>query len=294
MELLFNTIPAPSNHSLEEHLMSQPVRFAINRMSAPRMSFADFCAMSRRLGVQAIEIRNDLAGAELLNGAPAKEIGAAAAAQGLVIRSINALQRFEQWGSERETEARELVRYAVDCGAQALVLCPTNSRRDERSPEQRHADLVQALKQLQPMLADSGLTGLVEPLGFEECAVRRKSQAVRAIQEVGGSGTFKLVHDTFHHHLAGEGLFFPELTGLIHVSGVEEQALDVSHMRDGHRVLVGAADRLGNIAQIRKLLADGYAGYVSYEPFAEEIAAAANIEAQLATSMAHIAQAVAA
>jgi 2-keto-myo-inositol isomerase len=272
--------------------MSQPIRFAINRMSAPRISFADFCSLSQRLGVHAIEIRNDLAGVELLNGAPAKEIGAAAAAHGLVIRSINALQRFEQWNSEREAEARDLVRYAVDCGAQALVLCPTNSRRDERSIDKRHADLVQALRALQPLLADNGLTGLVEPLGFEECAVRRKSQAVRAIEEVAGQGTFKLVHDTFHHHLAGEGLFFPDHTGLIHISGVEDTALDASQMRDGHRVLVGTADRLGNIAQLRKLLAAGYAGYVSYEPFAEEIAAAADIETRLAASMEHLRDAI--
>jgi 2-keto-myo-inositol isomerase len=268
--------------------MSQPIRFAINRMSAPRIAFAEFAAMSRRLGVQAIEIRNDLAGVELLTGAPAKEIGAIASAQGLVIRSINALQRFEQWNSERETEARDLVRYAVGCGAQALVLCPTNSLRDARSPDQRHADLVHALKQLQPLLADNGLIGLVEPLGFEECAVRRKSQAVRAIQEIGDKGTLKLVHDTFHHHLAGEGLFFPELTGLIHISGVEDKALNASQMRDSHRVLVGTSDRLGNIAQLRRLLATGYAGYVSYEPFAEEIAAAADIESQLGASMAHL------
>jgi 2-keto-myo-inositol isomerase len=272
--------------------MSQPIRFAINRMSAPRISFADFAAMSRRLGVQAIEIRNDLAGVELLNGMPAKEVGSIAAAHGLVIRSINALQRFEQWDATRAAEARDLVRYAVDCGAQALVLCPTNSHRDARSPEQRHSDLVHALQQLQPLLANNGLTGLVEPLGFEECAVRRKSQAVRAIEEIGDKGTLKLVHDTFHHHLAGEGLFFPERTGLIHVSGVEDTALDASQMRDGHRVLVGAADRLGNIAQLRKLLAAGYAGYVSYEPFAEEIAAAADIEARLAASMKHLADAL--
>lgn len=272
--------------------MSPTIRFAINRISAPRIPFADFAAMARRLGVEAIEIRNDLAGVELVDGTPATEVAAAAGAQGLKLRSINALQRFEQFDDTRLAEARALVRYAVESGTEALVLCPTNSRSDARTPVQRHDDLVHALRQLKPLLEGHGLTGLVEPLGFEECAVRRKSQAVRAFEEVNAGATFRLVHDTFHHHLAGEDLFFPQWTGLVHISGVEDKALAATQMRDGHRVLVGSADRLGNVAQLRTLLAAGYAGYASFEPFADEIAAAPDIEARLAASMAFLQDAV--
>ncbi|MDR7377553.1 2-keto-myo-inositol isomerase [Rhodoferax ferrireducens] len=274
--------------------MSRSIPFSINRISAPRIPFADFAALVKRLGVQAIEIRNDLPEAEMVNGAKAADIGAAAKAQGLTIRSINALQRFEQFDAKRLHEAQEMIAYAVACGAEALVLCPTNDLRDKRTPDQRHLDLVHALTQLKPLLDAAGLVGLVEPLGFEECAVRRKSQAVRAIREINGANTFKLVHDTFHHHLAGEGLFFPELTGLIHISGVEDTAITPAQMRDSHRVLVGAADRLGNATQLNTLLNAGYTGYVSFEPFAEEIAAAKDIEQQLASSMAYLTQAVAA
>ena len=268
--------------------MDNPIRFAINRISAPKISFADFAAMSQRLGVEAVEIRNDLPGVELTDGTPAGQVGAAAAGHGLALRSINALQRFEQFDAAREAEAVALAKYAVESGTQSLVLCPTNDLKDARSPGQRHADLVNALRKLQPILADHGLTGLVEPLGFEECAVRRKSQAVRAFEEIGATDTFRLVHDTFHHHLAGEGLFFPEWTGLVHISGVDDKAVGVSDMRDGHRVLVGSADRLRNIAQLRTLRAAGYAGYASFEPFAAEIAAAKDIERQLAASMAFL------
>jgi 2-keto-myo-inositol isomerase len=273
--------------------MTQRIHFSINRISAPRIGFAEFAALTRRLGVQAIEIRNDLAGVEMVDGTPGKDIGAIAEAHGLVIRSINALQRFEQFDETRAAEARDMIAYAVACGAEALVLCPTNSLRDARTPEQRHTDLVHALTQLKPLLDEAGLVGLIEPLGFEECAVRRKSQAVRAIKEVGDSSTFRLVHDTFHHHLAGEGLFFPEFTGLIHISGVEDTTLTASQMRDGHRVLVGAADRLGNAAQLATLFKAGYKGYASFEPFAEEIAAATDIEQRLAASMAWLQSAVA-
>jgi 2-keto-myo-inositol isomerase len=103
---------------------------------------------------------------------------------------------------------------------------------------------------------------------------------------------FKLVHDTFHHHLADEGLFFPEWTGLVHISGVDDKAVSVADMRDGHRVLVGSADRLGNVPQLRTLLAAGYAGFASFEPFAAEIAAAKDIEKRLASSMAYLQDAV--
>jgi 2-keto-myo-inositol isomerase len=89
-------------------------------------------------------------------------------------------------------------------------------------------------------------------------------------------------------------LFFPAWTGLVHISGVEDAAVPVSDMRDSHRVLVGGEDRLGNIPQLRTLLDAGYTGFVSYEPFAEEIAAATDIEARLASSMAHLQAGVAA
>lgn len=269
-----------------------PVSFALNRMCAPRMPLDAFAAMARRLGVGAIEIRNDLAQVEIEDGTPALQVGAIAREHGLVIRSINALQRFDQFDAARGAEARSLMAYAADCGAQAVVLCPTNSLRDSRTAAQRQDDLVDALGRLAPMLTDHGLTGLVEPLGFPECAVRRKSQAVQALDALGRPACLGLVHDTFHHHLAGEDLIFPELTGLVHVSGVEDAALAAHAMRDGHRVLVGAADRLGNAAQLARLRGAGYPGLVSFEPFADEIALADDIEDRLAASMRHLQAAV--
>ena len=109
----------------------------------------------------------------------------------------------------------------------------------------------------------------MEPLGFEACSLRRKSEAAEAIDAAGGD--FRLVHDTFHHFLAGEDTIFPELTGLVHISGVDDSHVAVGDMRDPHRVLVGPADRVGNVEQIRALAAGGYRGLLSFEPFAEEL-----------------------
>ena len=79
------------------------------------------------------------------------------------------------------------------------------------------------------------------------------------------------MHDTFHHHLAGEAATFPRLTGLVHISGVVDPDVAVDEMRDSHRVLVTTRDRVGNLEQIRALLADGYDGIFSFEPFAAEV-----------------------
>lgn len=113
--------------------------------------------------------------------------------------------------------------------------------------------------------------GLVEPLGFEICSQRSKKEVVDAIHAVDGVNTFRMVHDTFHHHLAGEGQFFPELTGLVHISGVADEGVAVSDMRDPHRVFVDASDKLGNVNQINTLLQQGYNGYFSFELFSSEV-----------------------
>ena len=274
--------------------MPSTLRFAINRICAQRWPLPSFAAMVQRLGVDTIELRNDLHGVETRDGTPPTEIAAVVSAHGLMIRSINALQRFDQFDTAREKEAADLLQFAAACGAQAIVLCPTNSRQDRRSATQRHDDLMHALSCLLPMLQAHGVLGLIEPLGFTECALRRKSQAVRAMQELGCAAELALVHDSFHHHLAGDDTLFPACTGLVHISGVDDPVVSVAAMRDSHRVLVGPQDRLGNYGQLRALLDAGYDGIVSFEPFANTITAAQDIELRLARSMDYLSAAVAA
>jgi len=57
---------------------------------------------------------------------------------------------------------------------------------------------------------------------------------------------------------------------------------------------VGPADRLGSVAQLCRLQAGGYDGLVSFEPFADDIIMASDIEPRLAASMAYLSAAVAA
>ncbi len=251
--------------------ISHPI-FAINHIAAPNMTPGEFFQLAKSLGLSDVEIRNDLDGNAIIDGTPAAEVRAAAAEAGVRIATINALQRFNEWTPEREREAIELADYARDVGASALVLVPVNAGSGQADGE-RQANLRTALTALKPILEQRGLMGFVEPLGFEICSLRSKREAVAAIKAIGGEGRFKLVHDTFHHHLAGEPELFPAMTGLVHISGVTDPDVTVSDMRDPHRVLVDADDRLGNIGQMRALLDQGYKGLFSFEPFAPEVQA---------------------
>jgi 2-keto-myo-inositol isomerase len=268
--------------------MANPITFALNHIVSPHRDFADFARLTRDLGITSVEIRNDLQGVEIADGTPAEDVKAAADAAGVEILSINALQRFNDWNPTRELEAVALARYAAACGAKALVLCPVNSVDDRRSGPQRVDDLRQSLQALRPILRDHGLTGLVEPLGFEESSLRLKRVAVDAIDATEGADTFKVLHDTFHHYLAGESEIFPERTGLVHISGVEDRSLAHNDIRDRHRILVGEADLLGNVAQVKALRQGGYTGPFSFEPFADEVHAMADVAGALRQSMALI------
>jgi 2-keto-myo-inositol isomerase len=263
------------------HLLS----YAINHMVAPRKSFAELVAIARSLELDAVEIRNDLPGTAILDGTDAAQIRDQAEAGGVRILSINALQRFNEWNAEREIEARSLARYAHDCGAAMLVLCPVNDVSYRLAESERLKGLRDALGALAPILGDAGIMGLVEPLGFQESSLRLKSEAVEAIEDQGQVDRFRIVHDTFHHYLSGEPHLLSDWTGMVHLSGVDDQGLPLSVLRDANRGLVGPDDRLGNVAQICALLAGGYGGPFSFEPFAKSVHASHDITGALESSI---------
>lgn len=272
--------------------MTAAPAFALNHIAAPGRNFAGFAALARELGVTEVEIRNDLPGVALQDGTPAAEVRAAAGAAGVTILSINALQKFNVWNDERAAEAEALAGYAQQAGAAALVLCPLNDRADRRDEAARDRDLRTALEALAPILAAHRLTGLVEPLGFAESSLRLKRTAIDAIDATGHADIFAVLHDTFHHTLAGEVEFFPTRTGLVHISGVEDRSLPYDGIRDAHRVLVGEADLMDNLGQLRRLLRGGYSGPVSFEPFSAEIHALPDIAGALRSSMGFVTQAL--
>lgn len=255
---------------------------ALNHMTVARMGFVQMLDAAAALGCAGVEVRNDLP-QPLFDGLDPGVAGQMARDRSLRILALAEVKRFNDWSEAKAAEALALMKIAVACGAEAVSLIPRNDNLGMGNGE-RQANLRVALRALKPMLEDHGLVGLVEPLGFEICALRYKAEAVEAIEALGATGRFKLVHDTFHHHLAHGGPIFAGHTGIIHISGVTDPALAVGEMGDQHRVLVDAADRLGNVAQIVALEAAGYAGAISFECFAPQVHALADPVAAIGAS----------
>jgi 2-keto-myo-inositol isomerase len=186
--------------------------------------------------------------------------------------TINALSRFED---ERALDTnllklKGLIAQAKRIDCSQIVLCPLNEAGDPRGPGQRADQLVTVLNAFGPLFAEAKMTGLIEPLGFSVSALRTKEKALAGISQCDYPGSYKLLHDTFHHYLGEEEDFFPEETALVHVSGVLPGKAR-SAITDSDRVLVTSDDILDNRGQLATLLKGGYTGPFSYEPFSQEV-----------------------
>ena len=268
---------------------SQP-KFALNHMTAPRLSCREFIDLAATLGCEGIELRNDLADknlsdADFFDGGDPKAVGDYARSKGLRLLGLSEAYGFNAWSDTMRAKVQMLIDQAKAAGAESISLIPRNDAPKYASDDERLGALREGLLAIKPMLEKADMVALVEPLGFLSSSLRSKQEAVDAIKAVGGEGRFKLVHDTFHHHLAGGGPLFPEGTGVVHISGVVDPSLKVEDMADNHRILVDANDRLGNVEQIRDLLNAGYSGAFSFEPFSPEVHALAEPKSAHETSI---------
>lgn len=269
--------------------MSKTPAFALNHITAPRFKSREFIDLAARLGCVGVELRNDLADKRLcerafFDGENPKEVGNYARSQGLRLLGLSEVYAFNRWSDEIKAKVERLVSEAQASGAESISLIPSNDGRRE-SDGTRLDGFRDALSRILSILEGTKLIALVEPLGFITSSLRRKREAIAVIEEVGGKDRYRLVHDTFHHHLAGETDFFPEWTGIVHISGVVDPALSLEEMRDEHRILVDDRDRLGNVAQIVKLAAAGYKGAYSYECFAPSIHKSSTLQPDLTASL---------
>lgn len=242
--------------------------FALNHMTVPRLSYVELLDLAAKLGCVGVEVRNDIE-RPLFDGVDASEAGKIAVGKGMRLVGLSQVYPFNTWSESVAADVAGLIETAKAAGAETISLIPRNDGKGACNGE-RQAHLRIALKKILPMLQQADMVALVEPLGFLTSSLRSKVEAVETIESVGGSGWFKLVHDTFHHHLADGGPIFPEQTGIVHISAVIDPGLSITDMRDEHRVLVDARDRLGNVDQIAALLAAGYRGPISYECFSPE------------------------
>ena len=252
-------------------------RISLNRIIYPKLKLEDFFKFTKDLGLDKIELRNDLPGGKIIDGYTPGQLKELSKKYGVEILTINALQKFNLSAILPQTikELKKLINLSLSIGCNAIVLCPNNDINDKRGSEEIFEETVKALKSFGPLFQDSGMQGYLEPLGFEECSLRSIVIAMKAIQE-SNYPVYKIVHDTFHHHIGPdtfdtiENDYDISYTGLVHVSGVECN-IPVDEYRDNHRILVTAQDRLQTKEQITLLLKLGYAGNISFEPFSKTI-----------------------
>lgn len=264
------------------------LKFALNHMVNPRWSAEELIKTAAEMGIEAVELRNDVGDNSISDIATAKRAGEQARELGIEVLSINALYPFNIWNAERQAQAETLAEWASAAGSHGLVLCPLVDADYAASDEERQASLEEALMALDKILAPYDLKGFVEPLGFSISSLRFKADAVATIKALNLESRFSLVHDTFHHKGAGETELFAEQTGLVHISGLEDTDVTLDEMLDSHRVLVSQDDRLANVEQLKRLLDGGYNGYVSFEPFAESVHQHPDTVAALRESMAFV------
>jgi len=252
-------------------------KISLNRILLPRVSLEEFFKLNADLELNKIELRNDLPGIGIIAPYSPEQVKGLSEKYNIKILTINALQKFNMGAVLPEVlaELNELIRLSVAIDCEAIVLVPTNDTNDKRDSDVIMQETVTALKAFGPLFEDNGIWGYVEPLGFEECSLRSKVVALQAIQESGFSN-YKIVHDTFHHHLGPDtddrlkNDYDISHTGLVHVSGVESQIAS-NQYRDEHRILITDGDRLKNREQLELLINLGYKGDISFEPFAKDV-----------------------
>lgn len=257
--------------------MMERSRFSLNRIIYPDLNLEDFFKFTADLGLNKVELRNDLPGKGVIDTYSPEEIKDLLKKYGLEILTINALQKFNLGVVLQQAikELKELINLSLSIGCKAIVLCPNNDINDLRNSKEIFKETIGALKSFAPLFEESNLLGYVEPLGFKESSLSSLVTAMNAIKEA-GCPNYKIVHDTFHHYIGPDTFDIIEdkynlsYTGLVHISGVES-VIPTEQYRDNHRILVSVQDRLKSKEQIELLIKLGYNGDISLEPFAKEV-----------------------
>jgi 2-keto-myo-inositol isomerase len=252
-------------------------RFALNRIACPSLGLADFFKLARELGLNKVELRNDLADARVTDSLAPAAAARVAADVGVEVLTINALQKFnvKALAAPVAENLKGLIEAAAGLKCPAIVFCPNNDTADRRDAATKRAETVAALAALGPLLAAAGVVGYVEPLGFAESSLSSVVVAQACVRE-SGQGCYRILFDTFHHFLGPDQVedigtrYAVRNTALIHASGVEA-AVPRDQTRDQHRVLVGEADRTGCREHVRVHVQFGYAGPISLEPFSPAV-----------------------
>ncbi len=258
-----------------------PLEFALNHMSVPQTSWRELIHLARQIGCNGVELRTDLD--EPIFGSDTPEnVGRTVKENGLRIHALAEVARFNDATPDVLETAGILAEQAQRSDTAAIVLIPRigGDRATDHS-------LCRALDRIGSILEKKGIRGLIEPIGFAGSSLRDFDQMRRAIDATHGYARFGLVHDTFHHFLAGGGPVTARYVDMVHVSGVTVSKPN-EEISDADRIFVDAADRLGTVGQIAELVRDGYRGPVSMEAFSPQVQTLPDPAAALGASFSYI------
>ena len=264
-------------------LRNDSIEFGLNQVTAPAMACDAFVRFAAAHGVRSIELRNDL-GRQLFDGAPGADTKILCESLGVQISALAEVYGFNALSADIEQQTINLAKAARSVGAEAIVLIPRKGGQAVSFDE-----LCTSLDRLGDLLVNEGIRGLIEPLGYSDSTLREFAVARRAIDQTHGPARFGIVHDTFHHALAGGGDVSSEYVSLIHVSGVTRKA-QRHELQDADRGLPDASDTLGTIEQIAALRAGGCTAPVSFECFAPSVQQDAKLGLKLKKSMNFVAE----
>lgn len=269
-------------------------RFCINRKIAPGLSIEEFFQVVKKCGLNKVEMRNDMPSGKILDDLTVEQFNVLVKKYDIEIVTINALYPFNlpSARSALTKKAEEMLNIAKQINAQAIIMCPYNEA-DTRTYAQREDDTADSIKYFTTLFAKYHVNGLVEPLGFPVSSLRSFTVAGHLIKSV--KSPFKLVLDTFHHHLAGLPIknyaetVDVSLIGLVHLSGVEDQRA-TEFLTDDERVMLTKADVLKSKEQVVELEKLGYKGVYAFEPFSSTLNAwrAADVEKAINDSIDYI------
>lgn len=268
------------------------IAFAMNRTCAPQYSLPAFIDLVSAAGIGAVEIRNDIPEREFMDGTPPEKVLSALKAANIRVASVNALQRFNEWTTEREAEAKSLMGYAAKLGAPGVVLCPVHNPDHGWSESEAEKNLRHGLKHLRPILQELGVKGYVEPLGMGGSTMKKQRMAVAAVSDIDGWDVYELCYDTFQYFRCGDDKLYPERIGFTHISGITRQDLAPGQLTEPDRGLIEATDRVDNIGQIKRLMQTGYKGFISMEPFSPDVQQSKDLLPNLKASFARLTDAL--
>lgn len=262
---------------------------ALNQKTATHLDFTAFLDLAAALGCVGVEPRTDL-GRPVFDGIAPERAGRMARERGLRLVGLSEVHPFDDWNAQHRTAVQVLIATAQAAGAETISLIPRVDRRDDAA--ERAATLRHVLAEILPMLDRTGITGLIEPIGFPAASIRHQREAAAAIEALGAQDRLGIVHDTSSTPSPPTPTVLVHHIRLVHVSGVIAPG-ELTERHDAQRILIDPDDRTDAVNQVRRLLQAGHPGPFSYECTAPSVQDLADPSAPLGTSIAWLREAAA-